>query len=106
MEQKIFELKISVIKHRNDKKKRFREKSTLIRVVEGWTGLQNFPPLVRDCKPGATLGSLLHFVLERGEERDWGMSCSSGLAVQAGCEIKFNHPADCSRLQTAALNIK
>ena len=34
---KIFELKISVIKHRNDKKKRFREKSTLIRVAEGWT---------------------------------------------------------------------
>ena len=103
---KIFELKISVIKHRNDKKKRFREKSTLIRVVEGWAGLQNFPPLVRDCKPGAPLGSLLHFVLERGEERDWGMSCSSGLAVQPGCEIKFHYPADCSRLQTATLNIK
>lgn len=34
---KIFELKISVIKHCNDKKKRFREKSTLIRVAEGWT---------------------------------------------------------------------
>ena len=90
MEQKIFELKISVIKHRNDKKKRFREKSTLIRVVEGWTGLQNFPPLVRDCKPGATLGSLLHFVLElqSREERRGTRECPAVLAWQSRLVVK------------------
>ena len=99
---KIFELKISVIKPRNDKKKRFREKSTLIVVAGSWTGQSKALTTslswreIESPRPG---GSLLHFVLE--VQPSEGLGESPG----PGCKIKFHYTA-VLWLQHTQLNIK
>ena len=98
---KIFELKISVIKPRNDKKKRFREKSTLIVVAGSWTGQSKALTTslswreIESPRPG---GSLLHFVLE--VQPSEGLGESPG----PGCKIKFHYTA-VLWLQHTQLNI-